>query len=122
MVLIGLVIVLMIVPLYPKNYIDTRNFRATAFTDAQPISLTNRTRGINLYTNYQITAFRTSNTRTITETSSTPTSTNTKTYYYTSQDSAMSDQSEYYNTDYTYVPVGCESGTDYSLTTGEPCG
>ncbi len=71
----------------------------------------------NLQTNYPVSAFRTSNTSTITTTSTTP---STNTYYYTTTSTGQ-DYTNYNNAQ-GYVPAGCESGTDYSLTTGEPCG
>ncbi len=122
MIIIGVVIALMIIPLYPKSYIGTRNLGASAFDGFVSTNQNNANLGIYMNTNYSVGAFRTSNTRTITETSSAPTT--TKTYYYTTYDNAnLPDESGYYGSGgYGYVPAGCESGTDYSLTTGEPCG
>ncbi len=73
----------------------------------------------SLYTNYQVTPFRTSTTRSIRTTTLEP----SNTYYYTTYQSSPSlpDESGYYGAD-GYVPAGCEGGTDYSVTTGEPCG
>lgn len=114
MIIVGVVIVLMIIPLYPKSYISTRNLGATAFINNEEAIFENNAVGINLNTNYPVSAFRTSNTRTITSTTEVPTTT-TETYYYTTYESNDLDYQG-------YVPSGCESGTDYSLTTGEPCG
>ena len=117
MVIIGIIIALMIIPLYPKNYISTSNLGATAFIDNNGSTSNNANLGIYMNTSYPVSAFRTSNTRTITET------TPTNTYYYTTYQNTSSLPNElgYYGTE-GYVPPGCESGTDYSLTTGEPCG
>ena len=117
MIIIGVVIALMIIPLYPKSYISSRGLGANAFDSVVSTNQNNANLGIYMNTNYSVGAFRTSNTRTITETSSAPTT--TKTYYYTTYDNTADLQDE---TGYGYVPAGCESGTDYSLTTGEPCG
>jgi hypothetical protein len=121
MIIIGVVIALMIIPLYPKSYISSRNLGANVFDSVVSTNQNNANLGIYMNTNYGVSAFRTSNTRTITETSSAPTTT-TKTYYYSTYDNTASlpDETGYYGGD--YVPAGCESGTDYSLTTGEPCG
>ncbi len=56
--------------------------------------------------------------------SSTPRTTTTKYYYYSypQQDSYYDDTYYGDTADQGYVPSGCESGTDYSLTTGEACG
>jgi hypothetical protein len=121
MIIIGVVIALMIIPLYPKSYVTTRNLRASAFDSVVSTNQNNANLGIYMNTNYNVSDFRTSNTRTITETSSVPTS--TKTYYYSTYENTTSLPDETgYGSYYGYVPAGCESGTDYSLTTGEPCG
>ena len=74
----------------------------------------------DIHTSYPLTGYR-FNTTTSTSTYTTPT---TKTYYYTTE-GQLPDESGYnstYTYDQGYVPAGCESGTDYSLTTGEACG
>lgn len=118
--IIGVVLALMIIPLYPNNgtSLNGRNLGANAYFDNNNFDY------INLDTNYDVVPFRTSTTRTITETSSTP---STQTYYYTTTETVPNLPNENsYNGSYYYgngyTPPGCESGTDYSLTTGEPCG
>jgi hypothetical protein len=71
-------------------------------------------------TNYPVSAFRTSATRSVYNAIAPKTT--TKTYYYTSNTNSQNYDTSYYNGDQGYVPAGCESGTDYSLATGEPCG
>lgn len=77
-----------------------------------------------LRTNYTVSPYRTSNTRTTTTSYTVPSN---NSYSYTTSyqvpDETGYNGSYYGNTNYQgYVPPGCESGTDYSLTTGEPCG
>ena len=118
--IVGVVLALMIIPLYPKAYIGTRSLGASVF-DSFGTNTNNSNLGISMNTNYGVSNFITSNTRTITETSSMPTT--NKNYYYTTYDNAPSLPDENgYGSYGGYVPAGCESGTDYSLTTGEPCG
>ncbi len=78
-----------------------------------------------LRTNYTVSPYRTSNTRTTT-TSYTVPSNNSYSYYSTSSyqlpDESGYNGSYYGSGDQGYVPPGCESGTDYSTTTNEPCG
>ncbi len=121
MIILGVVIALMIVPLYPKSYVGTRSLGANAF-DSFGTNQNNANLGIYMNTNYGVSDFRTSNTRTITETNSVPTT--NKTYYYTTYENTpnLPDETGYGYYGEGYVPAGCESGVDYSLTTGEPCG
>lgn len=127
MIIIGVVIVALIIPLYGNGSLRMSNLGATAYLGTENIDqgLFRNSRGVYipvLNTNYPVSAYRTSNTRTITTTSETPST--TQTYYYTTYDNGQSlpDESGYYEVNYGYTPPGCESGTDYSLTTGEPCG
>ncbi len=121
MIIIGLITVALIIPLYGNGSLRTSNLGATAYlgTDIVNTNLSfpgnSGTYIPNLNTNYQVSAFRTSNTQTITTTSSVPTT--TQTYYYTTYDNQTTTSG-----DQGYVPPGCEGGTDYSTTTNEPCG
>lgn len=48
--------------------------------------------------------------------------TTTQTTYYTTTTEQSYSDNYYYQDIQGYIPPGCESGTDYSITTGEPCG
>lgn len=48
--------------------------------------------------------------------------TTTQTTYYTTTTEQSYSDNYYYQDIQGYTPPGCESGTDYSITTGEPCG
>lgn len=121
-VVVGVIIALMIIPLYPKSGVSfsNRNLGATAYytDDSFLPSLNNRY--MHLTTNYPVSAFRTSNTRTITTDSYTIPTTQSYTYTTYQTEGDYSTTTSYNNQG--YIPAGCESGTDYSLTTGEPCG
>ena len=125
MIIIGVVIVALIIPLYPNSGLRGNNLGASVYDSFGNVgdNISLRNSGVYvpaLNTNYSVSAYRTSNTRTITTTSETPSA--TQTYYYTSYDQpSLPDESGYYGVQ-GYTPPGCESGTDYSLTTGEPCG
>lgn len=123
MIVIGLITVALILGLYGNNSFKANNLGASAFLGIEDTNLNTSSSGIYtpvLNTNYTVSAFRTSNTRSITTTSSGP-ATTTETYYYTTTEPSLPDESGYYPIQ-GYVPVGCENGTDYSTVTNEPCG
>ncbi len=123
MIIIGVIIALMIIPLYgSRNLFRINSLGATAYTNYSdnnsiiPLRKRSGTYIPNLDTNYSVAPYKYSNTQTTTS-YTTPSTTNS--YYYTSYEE---DTSYQYTDNYGYTPAGCESGTDYSLTTGEPCG
>ena len=123
MIIIGVVIAALIIPLYGNRALRTSNLGASAYLGFEDTNL-NFPGSSDLYipvmnTNYPVSAFRTSNTRTITTTSDVPST--TQTYYYTTDQPSLPDESGYYGVQ-GYTPPGCENGTDYSTTTNEPCG
>ena len=123
MIIIGVVIAALIIPLYGNRALRTNNLGASAYLGFEDTNL-NFTGSSDLYipvmnTNYPVSAFRTSNTRTITTTSDVPST--TQTYYYTTDQPSLPDESGYYGVQ-GYTPPGCENGTDYSTITNEPCG
>lgn len=114
-IVIGLITVALILGLYGNRSFKTSDLGASAFLGIEDTNLNTGSSGVYtpvLNTNYTVSAFRTSNTRSITTTSSEPTT--TRTYYYTDYQTNGDVQG--------YVPVGCENGTDYSTVTNEPCG
>ena len=132
MVIIGIVIALMIVPLY-NNRSASRvsysydnsygvNLGADAYNATYSGSPSNSIINFGrrypyvpvIQTSYPISNYQYQ--------AVTPTPTY-KTYTYYTATSGQSSSSDSSYTDYGgYVPAGCESGGDYSTTTNEPCG
>lgn len=114
-------IILFIIPLYGNQRLfRASSLGATAYTNYSDNNsiIPMRKRSNTLYipslnTNYSVTPYQYSTLETTLYT--TPNTTNS--YYYETYE-------EDTNYQYTngYIPSGCESGTDYSITTGEPCG
>lgn len=133
MVIIGVVIALMIVPLYNNrvasgvSYSYDSSYGASLGADAYNAtysgSPTNSILNLGgrypyvpiIQTSYPISNYQ------YQAVSPTPTY---KTYtYYTTTGSTNTSGSYYGDTSgYGYTPPGCENGTDYSTTTNEPCG
>lgn len=125
MVIIGIITVALIIPLYNNRVTSgvsydssysANDLGADVYNATYSGSPTNSILNINrrypyipvIQTSYPI------NTSYQYQYQTVPTTPTYKTYtYYTTTS----------NTDYGgYVPAGCEGGTDYSTTTGEPCG
>lgn len=124
-IIVGIVIIAFIVPLYGNRSFERANsLSATAYVDYSQTNPTRTTNFLgrrdvyipNLITNYSVSPYGHTNTQTTFYTNPSTTSS----YYYTT----TYEDTNYQYTDggYGYTPPGCESGTDYSLTTGEPCG
>jgi hypothetical protein len=138
MIIIGVVTIGLLLPLYRSSvyrysYVNNNNssfptnlLQANSYSSySGDIAPSINSSGVyipTINTNYPVSAFRTSATRSVyTETPLTPRTT-TRTYYYTSNTNSQNNGTSYYNNDGGYVPAGCEGGTDYSTTTNEPCG
>lgn len=120
MIIIGAIIAIMIVPLYPNKVgvFNTRNLGATAYIDNNNYAYTG---GAYLNTNYPVTAFRTSATDTVTTTQVVPQTTSYTTYTYSYPETTT--QNYPYGNDgiSVYDSYGCKAGANYSVTTGQPC-
>lgn len=116
MIIIGAIIALMIVPLYPDSPsgFSNRNLGATAFFGS---SDSNYSPYLN--TNYPVTAFRTSATDTVVTTQTVPQTTSYTTYTYSYPETTT--DTYYYNNNNVYDSYGCKVGSNYSVTTGMPC-
>lgn len=134
MVIIGAVIALMIVPLYNNRVASGVsysygssygvNLGATAYNANYSGSPTNSI--INLSRRYPyVPVIQTSYPVSDYQYQAVTPTYKTYTYYTTTptqQTSTYTNSSSSYDTYGGYVPVGCESGGDYSTTTNEPCG
>ena len=121
MILIGIVTIALIISGYrttaPYSYSNGAPLQASVYSDTPYYYQTNTPRVLTLGTRSR--AYVPVITRTYAE----PVQ---PTYYTYTTSSYTPDETGYnggyYYGDQGYVPPGCESGTDYSLTTGEPCG
>lgn len=134
MIIIGVVIALMIVPLYNNRAISgvsytydnsyASNLGATAYNANYSGTPTNSL--ITLGRRYPYvpviqTSYPTGYQYQYQAVPVTPTY-KTYTYYTTTTTPSTTSYDSSYNTYGGYVPAGCEGGTDYSTTTNEPCG
>lgn len=119
MIIIGVITILTILSQNPRaSYRPTTAYDIRDSLGASVYPVYDDNNSYELYPNY-------SSSVSLTPIGNTPSYTTTKYYYYEypQQDSYYYNDTYYnYNTYQGYVPPGCESDTDYSLTTGEPCG